>query len=161
MAETTVPMKTPLWMRITLFVSLAMNLLVVGIAAGFLLMGGPGDRADRDRRDVGSLFTRALGPEERRDLRRDFVSNLPERGRDGQVIVSDLQSALDTLRATPFDPQAFARAIADQSDRRAMREAVGREVLAARVARMSDAERAAYADRVEQGLRDLARRIGR
>lgn len=153
--------KTPLWMRITLFVSIALNMLVVGIVAGFFVTGGPDGRADRDRRDSGSLFTRALGPEDRRVLRREFMANLPEQGRDASSIVSDMQTALDALRATPFDPQAFAQAISDQSDRRSQREQVGRRVLAARIAAMSDTERTAYADRVEQELKKLAQKIRR
>ena len=67
----------------------------------------------------GSLYTRALNPEDSRALRRDFVSGLSAHGRDGASIVSDMQSALTALRTTPFDPDAFAQAMADQSDRRA------------------------------------------
>jgi uncharacterized membrane protein len=153
--------KTPLWVRITLFVSIALNLLVAGAVAGFVFFGGPDGRADRERRDVGSLYTRALDPEDRRALRRDFVTGLSAQGREKDTIVSDMQSALDILRATPFDPDAFASALADQSNRRAGREELGRTALAARIASMSAADRAAYADRVESGLADLARRIRR
>ena len=148
-------------MRITLYVSLALNLLVVGVVTGFFVTGGPDGRADRDRRDFGSLYMRALGPEDRRDLRRAFLSGLSERGRDGNGFLADMRSALATLRATPFDPEAFARSMAEQSDRRAMRDQVGRDALTARIAAMTDAERAAYADRVEQGLADLERRFRR
>lgn len=161
MALTGSPWKTPLWLRIVLFTSLALNLLVAGVVAGVLLTGGPERRADHDRRDFGSIYTRALDPEDRRSLRREFLSALPERGRDGAGIVAGLQPALSALRATPFDPDAFARAMANQSDRRAERDRLGREILAARIAAMSETERAAYADRVAQGLADLDRRLRR
>lgn len=161
MEDPVIQTRTPLWARITLFVSLALNLLILGAVVGVFLTGGPERRANDDRRDLGTLYTRALSPEDRKALRREFLSGLERQGRDGSAIVGDMQTALNVLRSSPFDPDAFRQALADQSDRRSMRERVGREALATRIAEMTDAERAAYADRVEQGLMDLARRIRR
>lgn len=153
--------KTPLWMRLTLLVSLALNLLVIGAVVGFVAMGGHDRRPDRDRFDYGSFFMRALGDDDRRALRRDFEEGLRGQGRDRGAFVGELQSTLDTLRTTPFDRDAFAAALAAQSRARAEREDMGREVLANRVAAMSDADRAAYADRIEERLTELASRVRR
>lgn len=161
MAETATSPKSPLWMRITLFLSLALNLLVAGLVGGFFLFGGPNDRNDRSPRDVASLYMRALEPADRKALRRDFVSGLASQGRDRGAIVADLQVALDVLRTTPFDIEAFQQAMADQTSRRSKREEIGRQVLSNRIADMTDAERAAYADRVEDGLAELAKRLSR
>ena len=160
MAELSKP-KTPLWMRLTLFASLAINLLILGAVAGFFVFGGPERRADRDRSDFGSFYTRALSEEDRRALRRDFVAGLERDGRDRGAFLADMRATLDTLRATPFDAEAFVSAMAEQSDRRARREEMGRQVLANRIAAMSDAERMAYADRIEDRLSKLEQRIRR
>ena len=55
----------------------------------------------------------------------------------------------------------FAALLADQSARRAQRDAIGRAALAERIAAMSDAERAAYAARIEDNLDTLADRARR
>ncbi|WP_292293949.1 periplasmic heavy metal sensor [Marivita sp.] len=153
--------KAPLWMRVTLLVSLAVNVLILAAVTGFFLSGGPDRRADRDRGDFGSFYTRALSDQDRRALRRDFVSGLERQGRDRGAFLADLQATLDTLRATPFDPEAFVSAMAEQSDRRARREDLGRQVLANRIAAMTDEERRAYADRIEARLSNLAQRVRR
>ena len=160
MVDTTKP-KTPLWMRLTLFVSLALNILVVGAIVGFLVTGGPDRRSDQDRFDFGSFYMRALSEQDQRALRRDFVSGLQKQGRDRGAFLSDLSATLDTLRATPFDAEAFATALADQSRARAQREDIGRQILANRIAAMTDAERATYADRIEERLNELAKRVRR
>lgn len=152
---------TPRWMRWTLLVSLALNLLVVGTVAGVMITGGPDRRTDRDRSDFGSVYTRALDEEDRRALRRDFMSRLDQQGRDRGAFIAEMRTTVDTLRATPFDADAFMTAMSDQSERRARREDTGRQVLAARIAAMTDAERAAYADRIEARLTKLAERLSR
>ncbi|MGJ8604542.1 MAG: periplasmic heavy metal sensor [Marivita sp.] len=160
MAEVT-SSKTPLWLRLTVLASFAVNLLVLGGVVGFLTLGGPDRQADRNRADVGSFYTRALTEEDRRALRRDFMASLADSGRDRGAVIADVQASLDALRATPFDPAAFANAMADQSARRLQREEVGRRLLADRIAAMSDADRAAYADRIEKRLANFSERLRR
>jgi hypothetical protein len=161
MNDTSTSAKSPLWIRLMLLVSLALNLLVVGVVAGFFISGGPEKRVDRSPRDIGSVYMRALDSEDRRALRRDFMSGLASQGRDREAVVTDLQAALTVLRASPFDATAFRQAMADQSKRRSQREEIGRQALTARVADMTDSERAAYADRIEKGLAELAQRVRR
>ena len=160
MTDTPTSPKRPIWLRITLFLSLALNLLIAGLVGGFFLFSGPSERAARGPRDLGSLYTRALDQEDRRALRRDFARGLASQGRERGAIVMDVQAALEVLRATPFDVDAFGQALANQSSRRSQREEIGRQALSNRIAEMSDAERAAYADRVEDGLAGLAKRLG-
>ena len=63
------------WMGPVLLVSLAANLLVVGIVAGWYFSSG-GERPDRVSREVSHLvgpqFFRALEPDDRRALVRDI-----------------------------------------------------------------------------------------
>jgi uncharacterized membrane protein len=148
-------------MRVTLFTSLAVNLLILGAVAGFFVFGAPDHRADRDRIDFGLFYTRALSEEDRRALRRDFVAGLERQGRDRGAFLADMRDTLDAVRARPFDTEAFVSAMAEQSDRRARREEMGRQALANRLAAMSDEERIAYADRIEDRLSKLEQRIKR
>ncbi|WP_439121605.1 periplasmic heavy metal sensor [Marivita sp.] len=160
MTETS-KLKTPLWIRLTLFTSVALNVLVIGAAIGFLIVGGPDRPGGRDRSDFGSFYTRALDDEDRRALRRDFMAGLEKQGRDRDAFIADMRATLDTVRATPFNPDAFVTAMAEQSTQRARREEMGRQVLANRIANMTDAEREAYADRIEDRLMELAERVRR
>lgn len=153
--------KPPRWMRVTLFVSVALNLLVIAAAAGFFITGGPEKRVDRTRADFGTVFVRALSDEDRRALRRDFETGLQRQGRDRGAFLEDLEATLDILQATPFSTDAFLEAMAEQSRARADRENMGRMVLVQRIADMTDAERAAYADRIEERIADLAKRLRR
>lgn len=153
--------KAPLWMRVSLLVSLAVNVLILAAVIGFVFFGGSDRHADRNRSDFASLYTRALSDADRRALRRDFVSGLERQGRDRGAFLGDMRATLDVLRATPFDPQAFVAAMAEQSERRARREEMGRQALANRIAAMSEEDRRAYADRIETRLSDLEQRIRR
>src|SRR6056297_1168972 len=83
MVDTAKP-RTPLWLRLTLLGSLALNLLVIGAVAGAFVFGGPEHRALRDRGDPVPVFIRALDPTDRRALRQDLLENLRDRARDGR-----------------------------------------------------------------------------
>jgi len=160
MVDTAKP-RTPLWLRLTLLGSLALNLLVIGAVAGAFVFGGPEHRALRDRGDPVPVFIRALDPTDRRALRQDLLENLRDRARDRGGMIEDFRTSLAALRATPFDAEGFAALLGDQSARRAQRDAIGRAALAERIAAMSDAERAAYAARIEDNLDTLADRARR
>ena len=66
------------------------------------------------------------------------------------------------LRAVPFDPDRVAERMREQRQGFAARFEMGQEVLIAHLAAMSDADRAAYADRLEERIKDYrARRSGK
>ena len=56
------------------------------------------------------------------------------------------------MRATPFDPQAFADLVSNQTRSLAERGRLGQEALVEQVAEMTDDERRAYADDVEEAF---------
>ncbi|MCL3882161.1 periplasmic heavy metal sensor [Marivita sp. GX14005] len=154
------PPQSPFWMRALLVVSLGLNLLVIGALAGFAVTHGPERWAGRPHAASGSIFTRTLPAEERRALRHAFMSSASRPG-GSQPIAADLQRAIDLLRETPFDADRFAAAMAEHSRHRAERDEIGRRLIADRIAGMSDAERDAYADRVQEALDRLIRRRDR
>jgi hypothetical protein len=66
---------------------------------------------------------------------------------------ADVEDLLATLRADPFDPAAAEAALAAITRRATDRLDLGRELMADRILAMSDAERLAFADRLERGLK--------
>jgi hypothetical protein len=66
---------------------------------------------------------------------------------------ADLAALLATLRAVPFDPVAAEAAMSTISRRATERLDLGRDLIADRILAMSDAERLAFADRLERGLK--------
>lgn len=136
-------------LRIALAVSLALNLLFVGIVAGAILKGGMPHRIE-SARDLGfGPFSMALTPADRAALRQNFLS----RGKDMREMRGDAEALLIVLRAEPFDAAALRAQMARAVGRINERVALGQELLADHLAQMSPDERRAFADRFEQSLR--------
>lgn len=139
-------------LRIALGVSVAVNLLILGLVAGALLRdGGPRERLVRDL-DFGP-FTEALSPEDRDALRRAYVARSPDLGGMRQEMRTDLEAFLAALRAEPFDPAALVRVMENQQGRMARRIELGQDLLLERLTAMDGREREAFAERLERRLR--------
>ncbi|SMX49290.1 periplasmic heavy metal sensor [Maliponia aquimaris] len=147
------------WVRVLLFVSLALNLLVVGAVTGFVLKGPQLVRGDRA--DPVLPYTRAFDEDQRHALWRDLRSGLPREGaplREGYL--EDYRTALEILRADPYDPARMEALLAAQAARGAEVRARGQKVLSAYLAAMDPEARRAYADRLEQEIGKMHRRGG-
>ena len=145
MADPFPPSRRTRIFRLVLAVSLALNLAVVGLAAGFAVQGRDG-RPPRDFDMSLGPVARALAPEDRAAIRatlKDRADLAPHRARG-----ADLQALIAALSATPYDPQALRAAL---------------EAPAARVARVQAAAAAALADRIDamtpEARADLSRRL--
>ena len=145
MAEPFPPSRRARVLRIVLAVSLALNLAVAGLAAGFALKGRDG-HPPRDFDMTLGPVARALDPQDRaaiRDMLRGRPDLAPRRGRG-----ADLEALIAALAATPYDARALRTAL---------------EAPAARVAQVQAAAAAALADRIDamtpQDRADLARRL--
>ncbi|WP_421905017.1 periplasmic heavy metal sensor [Mameliella sp.] len=148
------------WLRILLFLSLALNLLVVGAAVGFFLNGPPAPRGDRS--DPVLPYTRAFDEDQRRELRRGLWRAMrKDAGAMRAGYLADYQRGLDLLRQDPFDQAALAALLADQAARGVEVRARGQEVLLNFLAEMSPEERRAYADRLESELERMRSRGNR
>jgi hypothetical protein len=66
---------------------------------------------------------------------------------------AELAALLATLRAEPFDPAATETALGAIARRTTDRLDLGSELLADRILAMTAAERLAFADRLERGLK--------
>lgn len=138
-------------MRILLVTSLALNLLVVGLAAGWALRhAGSAHPARLDM--AGGPLTRALSHEDRREIgqRMRQAWGAADGGR------ADLRTSYDALvadlRAVPFDPAQVSARMRQHRERFAMRFEMGQDVLVRHLSTMSDADRRAYADRLEDRI---------
>lgn len=139
-------------LRIALGLSVAFNMLVVGLVAGAVLRdGGPRDRMVRDL-DLGP-FTEAFRPEDREEMRRAFIARMPALRDMRQAMRGDFAALLEVLRSEPFDVEAARAILRQQRGRMQERVDLGQSLILDRLASMTPDDRAAFADRLERRLR--------
>jgi len=139
-----------LW-RGVLVVSLALNLLVAGMAAGWWLRHGDAHHgAHPSRLDMaGGPLTRALSAADRREIAREMRAVWRAQGGGRDAMRESMQALLSDLRAQPFDPARVAARLAEQRAAFAARFELGQQVFVAHLGAMSAAERLAFTDRLE------------
>lgn len=143
------------WWKIVLAISLSLNLLIIGALAGAAWRQGRAPEGP-GARDVGVLpLFLALPRDDRRSIRAEM-----ERGLAAEAPAPDVSgpTLLEALRQTPFDRDAVEAVFAKHGARQDVRHRVGQRVLLDRIANMTDAERATYADRLEQRIAGRRRR---
>ncbi|AAV95995.1 periplasmic heavy metal sensor [Ruegeria pomeroyi] len=139
--------KTLGWpLRLLLLGSLALNLLVIGLAAGAMWRYG-GDHGHRPPLPMAATLYRALPEADRDQLRQHIHGRLDGRKARRAQEMAELAAA---LRASPFDPAQFAALLATHETRRAESHGAMRAALIDRIASMDQGTRAAYADRIER-----------
>lgn len=130
--------------RLLLWSSLALNLMFVGALGGWMLKGP--ERA-RSPMHPGFVYTRALPDDVRRTMWRD----LRTRAQVGRhVRGANFRETIALLQSAPFDAQGFRDTLQSQFHRMSERERLGQEALIREVLRLSDKERAEYAERLEE-----------
>ncbi len=134
------------WMPVVLTVSLALNLLVVGMAVGTMLRLKGGEHAKAPP-GFGPALYRAL-PKEDRKLLRGELSSKHTKGSKGRA--QDFATLSTALRTVPFDPETVAQLLQQQAQATADLQAALQVQWLARVTAMSDEERQNYATRLEQ-----------
>jgi uncharacterized membrane protein len=147
------------WIKPVLVVSLALNLAVAGLFAGAVIRGGPPMRAEFARdggRDPGlGLLAEGLSRADRMALRRALVKSDPDIGNWRERAGQEFGAILAALRAEPFDPDGLRTVLEAQSGRMQARLDKGRQILVARIAEMTPAERAEFATRLEERVKRL------
>ena len=155
--ETPARARAPMWMRVALVGSLAVNLLIAGVVIGAVVTrgkeDGPADRMRAARGLAPPPFVLALEPETRREMIGAFRAASEPWRDDRRALRRELMQVLDAIRAEPFDPSPVAGFLAGQREKATGRQAAGGEVLVRYLEGLSAAERAAYADRLEAALR--------
>jgi uncharacterized membrane protein len=121
MTDVSTPPRSGRWVKIALVASLCLNVLVIGVAGGFLLKHRDGPRGDRIDRIVRYL------PEARRDEARSMLeARLPEYEALRDQSREARRESMALLAADPLDEAALraalTRARAFSGQRRAMLE---------------------------------------
>ena len=143
--------RTPLWIKLLLGVSLAANLAIVGLVAGFALRGGPLGGKGPGAMGYAMPYVLALPREDRRGvfsaLRRD--DTLPNR-RDRRA---QFNAMIDALQTTPLDIPSIEAVLASQADGVTRVQKRAQSEWLSIVSAMSDEERIAYAARIKDVLK--------
>jgi uncharacterized membrane protein len=154
-ASPNLPAQPRRWTRVLLAVSLALNLLVAGLAVGAMVRGGPAPGG----RDFGlGPLSEALSREDRKALREAFLDLHPDVRAGRRAMRADFDTLLAALRADPFDPAALDAALETIARRNTELLETGRGLVAARLKTMDASARAEFADRLEKGLRRMGRK---
>ncbi|QYX57921.1 periplasmic heavy metal sensor [Roseovarius sp. SCSIO 43702] len=141
--------RTKRWLGVLLTASLALNLAVAGAIGGALWMRGGAGGGHGGKAVAGGPLTRALEPEDRREIARALRAERRAAGATRAARTESFDAVMAAVRQVPFDADALSRAM---EAHRAFFErdlAVGQRLLIERLSQMSDAERAAFAERVE------------
>ena len=150
------------WVKPLLFVSLALNLVVIGAFVGRALAP---DRprwsdgvAGSMRGVIGAHFTRALDPGDRGALHDKLTGKRSHLQASRGRLRDLLDELLAALRAEPFQPDDVRRILQEQRGVAEERQLLGESLLLERLEAMSPEERSAYADRLERSLKRFKRR---
>ena len=140
--------------RILLIASLALNLAVLGAIGGWMLRHGIGpERAHGPHSarlaTLGGPLTHALDAEGRRAIASQLRGERGALEARRAALRQSFEALLTDLRARPFDPARMEARLEAQRAHVTDRLAAGHTALVAYLARMSDDDRAAYADRLE------------
>ncbi len=147
MADPATPRPRRFW-RILLVVSLALNIAVVGIVAGFALRGGKEGPPRGMEFSLGPIG-QALQPDDRRAIASELRKNRDLRPKRGGYRLVGLPEMVAALQADPFDPAVFADALQIPETRQVkIRDAV-RAAVVSQISQMTDAEREAFATRLQ------------
>ena len=148
----TMPDPTPrprrLWLRVLFGVSLALNLLFVGVAVGaWWRFDGAGHRSGAF--SVSAAIYRELPKDERRDLWRQLRQ---QRDTPRGQRRADLGAVVEALVSDPFEPDAVRNILENAQTRRTDQARSMREAWLKKVEAMSAADRAAYAKRLTERM---------
>lgn len=148
------PPRIPRKFRAVLLVSLAFNLLFVGLVVGMVIKGPPQGH-DRGRAENGgrNFYSQALNREDRRILRDRMRAEGLNLGEGRAKVRSNVTAIVATLRADPYDPAAFAIAMQGQDSTMEMMRIKGQQILVDHVNGMDAAGRAEFANRLEETLK--------
>jgi Spy/CpxP family protein refolding chaperone len=140
-------------LRIALFLSLALNLLFVGLIVGAAAGGHPVRRIGMVA-DVGfGPMSGALTREDRRALRAAFEAEASGLHETRAAIRDDFRALAAVLKAPAWDGAAAEAILARQAARGAERMELGRRVFLAYLAGLTAEARAALAERIGRAMR--------
>ncbi|WP_299611824.1 periplasmic heavy metal sensor [uncultured Tateyamaria sp.] len=147
MAETTIERRCPLWVKILLGLSLAVNLAIVGLVGGVAWRGGPlGGKGPG--MGYAMPYVLALPHDDRRAVFGAVRDNADLPGRGARRAVYRDMIAL--LQAGAFDRAAVSAVLERQARDVGQVQMVAQTAWLDRIAAMTEGERSAYAERLTE-----------
>lgn len=145
--------------RILLILSLALNLIVIGLVGGAVLgHGGKDKRSHMSHNGPGSPIVRALSREDRRSMGRSIREAYRSQVKDRAADALRYQALVSALAADPYDPEAvkMARQALDEESRD--RRQIAQDIWLKNVDAMGVDRRQDYADRMQEVLENQKHR---
>lgn len=141
-------------LRIALFLSLALNLVVMGAIGGWVLRHGSDVQGLHAARlaQLGGPLTHALDAEGRRAVAQQLRNERDRQEARQKALRESFAGLLADLRAQPFDPVRVEARLAAQRTHVTGRLEAGHAALVAHLVAMGNERRAAYADRLQENL---------
>lgn len=136
--------------RFLLVGSLALNLLIIGLAGGAYLRGG-GQPPRGFELQLGPLSD-ALLPQDRRQIGRDIRRELGDTGHNRRDRRAAFEALIQAVAADPFDPDTLRTAIERQQNRQVMLQNVALEAFLGHLNQMSPEDRNAFASRLKNSF---------
>jgi len=147
----------PRWVKVTLFTSVALNLLIVGAVVGAVLRndgrhGRPASVATGVDASVGP-FAQALTRDQRKAVGDVLSENGPKLQAGSRAVRAQLAEMMGILRSEDFDPEAFSASVAMAQARLTERQTLAFDAVIDQIGQMTVEERVAFADRLERSFR--------
>lgn len=159
--------RTPGWFKLLLILSLSANVAILGVVGGSAMhvLGhrghppGPPNEPGLDRSQSRLL---RMVPEARRDVARTIILSREDEYREAREKLLEAQEALvAAIRHEPFDPHRLGAALAERREASIRAWGIGYQQIAEIALKLSDAERAEMAERLEERSRRWAQRMQR
>jgi uncharacterized membrane protein len=149
------------WLKLAFILSLALNLLLVGLIAGAVARG-VGGRHGMAGPDAGfGPLTESLSREDRRALRERFDMMRPDFRVERQVIRADFVALAEVLRAPAWDRAAAESILSRQGARASARLEEGRKVFLDYLGTLTSEARQSLAARILAAMEGKGRDGGR
>ena len=145
------------WTRWLLVVSLGLNFLVVGLAAGAFLRG-PSERTSAG--PALGRYAHALPDPYRRDLGRELRASRPDWAPTRDALRDQRAAFAAALTAQPYDHAQIVALLGDQTRLATDLGTRAGRLLAAQIERMDAAARAEFAERLKEARRHPRRGDG-
>lgn len=149
--------RAPRWMKMTLVISLAANLLVMGALAGAALndKGKPHGRKDGPRGASANIITDALSKDERRALGREVRQALRAEPELRASLHTEIRALADLMQAPDYTEAALETQLIEIQSEMMGPLSVARTALLAHFSSFDETERRAYAMRLKELLEDM------
>lgn len=149
--------RAPRWMKVTLVISLAVNLLVIGavIGAGLSHGGKQSPRKHEARGEGVNMITDALPKEERRALGKEVRRALRADPQIRDTLRAEIEALASLMRSPDFSVGALEAQLTVIQSGMMGPISIAREHLTDRLASFDENARAEYATRLEGMLKNL------